>query len=103
MVERGARVRREVGIPVGVSWNLGQPAVADRAIREEQIDLVLLGRPALANPHWPFWAARELDEPDPLSNLPEDWSWWLRRTGPDDPNLGWPGTQRSGQMPQTSA
>ena len=103
MVERGARVRREVGIPVGVSWNLGQPAVADRAIREEQIDLVLLGRPALANPHWPFWAARELDQPDPLSNLPEDWSWWLRRTGPDDLNLGWPGRQRSDQMPQTSA
>ena len=35
MVERGARVRREVGIPVAVSWNLGQPAVADRVIRED--------------------------------------------------------------------
>ena len=33
MVERGSRVRREVGIPVGVSWNLGLPAVADRVIR----------------------------------------------------------------------
>ena len=54
MVERGSRVRQEVGIPVGVSWNLGQPEVADRAIREEHIDLVLLGRPALANSHWPF-------------------------------------------------
>ena len=30
MVERGTRVKREVGIPVGVSWNLGLPAVADR-------------------------------------------------------------------------
>ena len=28
MVERAHRVRREVGIPVGVSWNLGIPAVA---------------------------------------------------------------------------
>ena len=28
MVERGHRVRREVGIPVGVSWNLGILAVA---------------------------------------------------------------------------
>ena len=43
----------------GVSWNLGLPAVADRVIREELIDLVLLGRPALANPHWPVWAARD--------------------------------------------
>lgn len=24
------------------------------------IDLVLLGRPALSNPHWPVWTAREL-------------------------------------------
>ena len=78
MVERGARVKREVGIPVGVSWNLGIPAVADRVIREELIDLVFLGRPALANPHWPLWAARELAHNDPFSLVPEDWAWWLR-------------------------
>ncbi len=90
MVERGERVRREIGIPVGVSWNLGVPAAADRAIREGSIDLVFLGRPALSNPHWPFWAARELGHPDPLSLLPEDWSWWLRsRPGPEG-SLGWP-------------
>ena len=88
------RVRREVGIPVGVSWNLGMPAVADRAIREGSIDLVFLGRPALANPHWPFWAARELGHADPLSLLPEDWSWWLRnRPGPEG-SLGWPDAAR---------
>ena len=54
MVERGSRVHREVGIPVAVSWNLGQPAVANQVIREELVDLVFLGRPALANPHWPI-------------------------------------------------
>ena len=32
MVERGTRLRREVGIPVGVSWNLGLPSVADQVI-----------------------------------------------------------------------
>lgn len=90
MVERAARVRREVGIPVGVSWNLGIPAAADKAIREEKIDLVLLGRPALANPHWPFYAARELGHPDPVALLPQDWSWWLRnRPGPEG-SQGWP-------------
>ena len=94
MVERGERVRREVGIPVAVSWNLGLPAAADRAIREERIDLVFLGRPALSNPHWPFWAARELGHPEPLSLLPEDWSWWLRnRPGPEG-SLGWPAAAR---------
>lgn len=94
MVERAARVRREVGIPVGVSWNLGIPAAADAAIRAEKIDLVLLGRPALANPHWPFYAARELGQPDPVALLPQDWSWWLRnRPGPEG-ILGWPAPGR---------
>ena len=90
MVERGARVRHEVGIPVGVSWNLGLPAVADRVIREELIDLVLLGRPALANPHWPVWAARELAHNDPFELLPQDWSWWLRNRPGSEGSHGLP-------------
>jgi 2,4-dienoyl-CoA reductase-like NADH-dependent reductase (Old Yellow Enzyme family) len=90
MVDRANRVRREAGLPVGVSWNLGIPAVADRVIRQELIDVVFLGRPALANPHWPVWAARELAHDDPFSLIPEDWSWWLRnRPGPEG-SLGWP-------------
>jgi hypothetical protein len=71
-------VRRECNISVGVSWNLGVPAEADRVIREELVDLVFIVRPALANPHWPVWAARELSHPDPFSLVPEDWGWWLR-------------------------
>lgn len=94
MVERGARVRREVGIPVGVSWNLGLPEVADCAIREEMIDLVLLGRPALANPHWPVWAARELGLDDPFELVPEDWAWWLRNFRGHAPSIGWPAPAR---------
>ncbi|HLK23147.1 MAG TPA: NADH:flavin oxidoreductase/NADH oxidase [Caulobacteraceae bacterium] len=89
-VERGGRVRREVGIPVGVSWNLGLPAVADKVIREERVDLVLLGRPALANPHWPVWAARELGHNDPFSLVPEDWGWWLRNLRGHESSIGWP-------------
>ena len=97
MVDRASRVRREVGIPVGVSWNLGVPVVADRAIRQELIDLVLLGRPALSNPHWPLWAARELAHADPISLLPEDWAWWLRnRPGPEGV-LGWPAVAKAAE------
>ena len=95
MVERASRVRREAGLPVGVSWNLGVPAVADRVIREELIDLVLLGRPALSNPHWPLYAAQELAHTDPLSLLPEDWSWWLRRIPGPDGSQGWPSPARA--------
>ena len=90
MVGRAGGVREEVGIPVGVSWNLGVPAVADEVIRKELVDLVFLGRPALANPHWPLWAAWELGQADPLALIPEDWSWWLRgRPGPAG-SMGWP-------------
>ena len=90
MVERTARVKRETGIPVACSWNLGLPTVADQVIREGLIDLVLLGRPALANPHWPLWAARELGQDDPFALLPQDWAFWLRNFRSHDSCIGWP-------------
>ncbi len=91
MLERASRLRREVGIPVATSWNLGLPQVADRVVREELIDLVMLGRPALSNPHWPVWAARELGHADPFSLVPEDWAWWLRNFRAHQACIGWPG------------
>ena len=90
MVEKAKKLRDEVGIPVGVSWNLGLPAEADRVIREEMIDLVFLGRPALSNPHWPVWAARELRQNDPFALVPEDWAWWLRNFRGHDAAIGLP-------------
>jgi 2,4-dienoyl-CoA reductase-like NADH-dependent reductase (Old Yellow Enzyme family) len=99
MVERGARVRGELGVPVGVSWNLGLPAVADQVIRQELIDLVFLGRPALSNPHWPVWAARELAHPDPFSLVPEDWGWWLRNFRAHPGAIGWPEPAAASKVP----
>ena len=90
MLKRANRVREEVGIPVGTSWNLGVPQTADRVIREELIDLVFLGRPALANPHWPVWAARELQHDDPFHLVPQDWAWWLRNFRGHGPSIGLP-------------
>ena len=90
MLKRANRVREEVGIPVATSWNLGVPANADCAIREELIDLVFLGRPALANPHWPVWAARELQHNDPFHLVPQDWAWWLRNFRGHGPSIGLP-------------
>jgi 2,4-dienoyl-CoA reductase-like NADH-dependent reductase (Old Yellow Enzyme family) len=77
-ITRAARVKREVGIPTTTSWNLGVPRNADAAIRSGAIDVVLLGRPALANPHWPVWAARELGVKEAFELIPEDWGWWLQ-------------------------
>ena len=90
MVERAARVKREVGIPVATSWNLGVPQYTDRLIREGILDVILLGRPALANPHWPVWAARELGHADPFSLLPQDWGWCLSNYRGHGPSIGWP-------------
>lgn len=92
MAERSARMRQEAEIPVGISWNLGLPAEANRVIREEIADLVLLGRPALSNPHWPLWAARDLGHPDPFSLLPQDSSYWLHNFRAHDACIGWPDT-----------
>ena len=81
---------RSVGIPMMSSWNLGRPADADAAVRDEKIDLVLLGHPALANPHWPVWAARELEHERPFSLLPDDWQWWLENYRGPQRSIGWP-------------
>ncbi len=86
---RALRVKREVGLPVGVSWNLGVPANAERAV-QAGLDLVFLGRPALANPHWPVWAARELGHESPFDLVPEDYGWWLKNFRGHAPSIGWP-------------
>lgn len=54
------RVRREVGIPVSSAWGFGEPHVAEKAVQDGQLDLVMVGRAHLANPHWAYYAAREL-------------------------------------------
>ena len=89
-VPRATRVRREVGIPVATSWNLGIPQTADTVIREELIDVAMIGRPALSNPHWPVWAARELGHERPFSLLPDDWQWWLENFRGPQRSIGWP-------------
>jgi 2,4-dienoyl-CoA reductase-like NADH-dependent reductase (Old Yellow Enzyme family) len=89
-VERAALVKREVGIAMASSWNLGVPRNADDAVRSGAVDVVLLGRPALANPHWPVWAARELGRTEAFELVPEDWGWWLQNFRGHAPSIGWP-------------
>lgn len=106
-VKRAARLKREVDIPVTTSWNLGIPENADQAIRSGDIDLILLGRPALANPHWPVWAARELGTVEPFDLVPQDWGFWLQNFRGHGPSVGWPEVAESQPavvtLPQQSA
>jgi 2,4-dienoyl-CoA reductase-like NADH-dependent reductase (Old Yellow Enzyme family) len=73
------RVREEAGIPVSSAWGFGAPALAEQAIRDEQLDLVMIGRAHLANPHWPYHAARTLARENPAWILPPPYAHWLSR------------------------
>jgi 2,4-dienoyl-CoA reductase-like NADH-dependent reductase (Old Yellow Enzyme family) len=79
MVPAAARIRRETGVPTAASWNLADPHYADEIIKAGQIDLLMLGRPTLANPHWPYYAALVLGENAPLELLPAQYRYFLAK------------------------
>ena len=74
-----ARIRREAEIPVATSWLISDPAQADAMVRDEQLDLVMLGRPLLADPHWPYAAAIKLGVDRAAWTLPAPYAHWLER------------------------
>ena len=48
-------------------------------VRDGQLDLVMIGRAHLANPHWPMQAARALNVERPTWVLPAPYAHWLER------------------------
>ncbi|MEA1673672.1 NADH:flavin oxidoreductase/NADH oxidase [Nitrospirillum sp. BR 11163] len=74
-----ARVRKEAGIPVSSAWGFANPEVADRVVREGQLDQVLVGRNHLASPHWPYAAALKLGVERQAWVLPAPYAHWLQR------------------------
>jgi 2,4-dienoyl-CoA reductase-like NADH-dependent reductase (Old Yellow Enzyme family) len=81
MAPLAERVRRELGVLTAASWNVGDPQVADEVIRKEQLDLVMLAKSMLRNPHWPYQAAQALDRLQPESILPRQYAHWLKAPG----------------------
>ncbi|MGR9202316.1 NADH:flavin oxidoreductase/NADH oxidase [Rhizobium leguminosarum] len=79
-------VRHEAQIPVSAAWGFEQPQAAAEAIAQGQIDLALIGRSHLANPHWTYWAARMLGVPSPALLLPTQYAHWLDRYEPASAN-----------------
>ena len=51
----------------------------DALIAEDKVDLVSLGRPLLADPHWPYRAATELGVDKAAWTLPAPYAHWLER------------------------
>jgi 2,4-dienoyl-CoA reductase-like NADH-dependent reductase (Old Yellow Enzyme family) len=79
MTPIAARVRREAEIPTATTWYIADPKQADAMVREGAVDLVMLGRPLLENPHWPYAAARALGVDRPAWTLPAPYAHWLER------------------------
>ncbi|WP_153116384.1 NADH:flavin oxidoreductase/NADH oxidase [Rhodocyclus tenuis] len=73
------RVRREAGLPVASAWGIDTPELAERTVRDGQLDLVMVGRAHLANPHWPYHAAKKLGIDRPSWVLPAPYAHWLER------------------------
>lgn len=73
------RVRREAELPVASSWGIDSPANAERVVADGQMDLVMVGRAHLANPHWPLKAAQQLGVERPTWVLPAPYAHWLER------------------------
>lgn len=76
------RVRREAGLPVASSWGIDDPIAANRVIETGQMDLVMIGRAHLSDPHWPYKAAMALNVPRPSWTLPPSYAHWLERYAP---------------------
>ncbi|ONG54989.1 NADH:flavin oxidoreductase [Pseudoroseomonas deserti] len=79
MGETAGRMRRETGLPTATSWYVGTPQMAEAMLEKGQVDLVMMGRPLLENPHWPFFAAKQLGVEKPSWTLPAPYAHWLER------------------------
>lgn len=51
--EKGVRSNAGLEVPIVGVGKLGYPDIAERALREGNCDMVMLGRPLLADPDWP--------------------------------------------------
>lgn len=79
LVPVAGRVRAESGLAVATAWGLDDPQTAERSVADGRLDLVMVGRAHLANPHWPMQAARQLGIERPTWVLPAPYAHWLER------------------------
>ncbi len=79
MSDVSKRIKDEVQIPVASAWGFGYPEIAQKAIADEILDLVMVGKAHLANPHWSYFAAATLAKENPSWVLPPSYAHWLER------------------------
>ncbi len=75
MAPIAARIGRETGLPTGASWLIRDPKLADELVRGGQLDVVVLGKALLDDPHWPYHAARALGHASPGKLLAQQYGY----------------------------
>lgn len=73
------RVRREAGLPIASAWGFDAAADAARAVDDGVLDVVMIGRAHLANPHYGYRLAQKLGVKPPEQLLPAPYGFWLER------------------------
>ncbi len=73
------RVRNEAGLPVASAWGIDKPDDSERVVAEKQLDVVMIGRAYLADPHWTYRVAKHLGVDKPSWTLPAPYAHWLER------------------------
>lgn len=74
-----SKIRAEAALPVAAAWGIDEPATASKLIEGGTLDLVMVGRAHLSNPHYPYAAAITLGIKNPAWVLPAPYAHWLAR------------------------
>jgi len=73
------RIKEASQLPVSSAWGFGQPKLAEDAVKNDALDIVMIGRAHLENPHWTYAAAKALGIDKPAWALPAPYAHWLER------------------------
>ncbi|RYG60171.1 MAG: NADH:flavin oxidoreductase/NADH oxidase [Alphaproteobacteria bacterium] len=73
------RMRTATGLPVATAWGMDRADIAEHAIANNQMDLVMMGHAHLANPHYAYHLAQQLKIEKPEALLPSPYAHWLAR------------------------
>jgi 2,4-dienoyl-CoA reductase-like NADH-dependent reductase (Old Yellow Enzyme family) len=78
-VDLAAAIRRGADIPTMAVGAILEPRQAEAILQDGDADLVALARQMMAEPHWLYRAALELNLANPHAVLPRNYSFYLER------------------------
>lgn len=73
------RFKRATNMPVASAWCVDAPQDIEMAIADGKLDVVMVGRAMLADPHYTYQVAKALGQDQPAWTLPAPYAHWLSR------------------------